>query len=297
MRRLLGIVTATAAGLLIIALVSAYGESERRLSRTYPVAPVVLHIPNDSNAMARGEHLVRSTATCVLCHGDDLGGAVYADAGMLGVIAGPNLTRGRGGVGGSLVDADWVRAIRHGVRRDGTSMIVMPSEIYAHLSDEDLAAIIAYLNTLPPVDREVPRTSFGPLGRLLLAAGRLNILVAPKTPQFDSHPPVRREPTVAYGRYLADIAGCHGCHGYELSGGRVAGPRNLPPASNLTPAGRLACWSEAEFVQAMRTGVRPDGSTMNSFMPWMVLGGMTDDEMRAIWIYLGSVPPKAFGNK
>lgn len=221
---------------------------------------------------------------------------MYADLGLVGVVAGPNLTRGRGGVGGDLTDTDWVRAIRHGVRRDGTSMVVMPSEVYAHLSDADVGAIIAYLKRLPPVDREVPRTRFGPIGRALLSAGRLNILVAPKTPTGAAHADAMPAATAEYGKYLADVSGCHGCHGYGLSGGRVAGPASLPLASNLTVAG-IGSWTEPDFERALREGVRPDGSALNEFMPWQVYRRMSDEDLQALWLYLRSVPARESGNK
>jgi cytochrome c1 len=99
-----------------------------------------------------------------------------------------------------------------------------------------------------------------------------------------------------YGRYLADVSGCHGCHGDGLSGGRVAGPPGLPPASNLTPAG-LGTWTEEGFVRAIRQGVKPDGTPINEFMPWRVYAAMTDAELNALWTYLASVEAKPFGNK
>jgi mono/diheme cytochrome c family protein len=295
--RRLGIAAAVLSGVLMLGALAVFVVSERTIRRTFDVSPEPLRVALEDADRGRGEHLVRATAQCVLCHGDDLGGAVYADLGLMGTIAGPNLTRGRGGVAGVLGEDDWVRAIRHGVRRDGRSMMVMPSEVYTHLSDEDLAAIIAYLRSAPPVDREMPPSRFGPAGRVLLAAGKLNILVAPKTHEPPSRPAVERAPTVEYGRYLADIAGCHGCHGFGLSGGRVAGPPGLPPASNLTPAGPLAGWSEAEFARAMRTGVRPDGTLLDEFMPWRTLARLDDVEVGALWRYLRSVAPRAFGNK
>jgi mono/diheme cytochrome c family protein len=142
----------------------------------------------------------------------------------------------------------------------------------------------------------VPETRFGIMGRALLAAGKLNILVAPKTPSVASGPTVAPAPTAEYGRYLADISGCHGCHGYGLSGGTVAGPPGLPPASNLTVAG-IGAWSEGDFFRALREGVRPDGSHLDEFMPWSVYAHMSDDEVRALWQYLRSVPAREFGNK
>ena len=289
-----------AVALVAIGLGALWARSERALRRSYAPSPAELALEApapDSAAVARGRHLATAIGTCTLCHGEDLGGALYADAGPLGVIAGPNLTRSRGGRAAPRTTADWVRAIRFGVRDDGTSLVVMPSEVYTHLSDRDLAALVAYLDGLPPVDRESPRTRFGPVGRLMLGAGRLNLLVAPKTRRLTERTEPAPGPTAEYGRYLADVAGCHGCHGYGLSGGRVAGPPGLPPASNLTPAGRLPSWSEGDFVRAMRTGTRPDGTRIDEFMPWRQLGRMTDEELRAIWLYLRSVPARPFGNK
>ena len=288
-----------AAGLLVLIVILAgvvYVASERKLRTRYDTTVDSVHVPTDSASIARGEHLVRNVIDCTICHGDDLGGAVYSSSAMLGTIAGPNLTRGKGGVGHDYTDADYLRAIRRGVRRDGTSLIVMPSEVFTHISQEDMGAVLAFLRQAPPVDREVPKSGFGPLGRALLAAGKMNILVAGKTPRLTPPQSVSRDTTPAYGKYLADISGCHGCHGFGLSGGRVAGPPDLPPASNLTPAG-IGQWTEADLVRALREGKRPDGSTLDEFMPWKVFRGMTDAEIHALWLYFRTVPPKPFGNK
>lgn len=269
--------------------------SERRLNTTYDMTVNPVAARTDSASVARGEHLFQ-TISCSLCHGEDGGGAIMQQDRMIGTMAGPNLTRGRGGSGAQRSDTDWARAIRRGVRHDGTSLIVMPSEVFTHLAESDLGAMLGYMRQLPPVDRVVPASGFGPLGRALLAAGKLNILVAPKTPRYEA--PLAPPPsgTIEYGRYLADISGCHGCHGYGLSGGRVAGPPGLPPASNLTPTG-IGQWAESDFVRAVRDGKRPDGRAIDEFMPWKVFGKMTDADLHSLWLYIQSVPPKEFGNK
>jgi cytochrome c553 len=282
--------------ILVLAVVAVYLVSQSRLRAIYPVAARDLELADTGASIARGEHLVRSVAACTLCHGEDLGGSVYADMGPIGIVAGPNLTRGRGGVGARNVRADWVRAIRYGVRADGTSLIMMPSEVFTNMSNADLASIIAYINSLPPVDREMPRSQFKFLGRALLASGRLNILVAPKTHHSTATEDVATSSAIERGRYLADISGCHGCHGFGLSGGQVAGPPGLPPAANLTPTG-LGSWSAQDFKRSIRTGRRPDGSAINDFMPWRAYSTMSDDELESLWAYLRSVPPKASGNK
>jgi len=281
---------------VMLGSVAIYAVSERKLHHAYPVDESRLALSLDGASVVRGAHLVKAIGACTLCHGDDLGGSVYADMGPIGYVAGPNLTRGRGGAGARNSTADFVRAIRYGVRQDGTSLIAMPSEVYTNMNDADLASIIAYLKAIPPVDREMPRSHFKPLGRALLATGRLNILVAPKTRHPGQPVSVPAIASAEYGKYIADVSGCHGCHGYGLSGGVVAGPPGLPPAANLTPTG-IGAWSEADFVRAMRQGQRPDGTKINEFMPWKQYGAMSDDELRAIWLYLGSVPAKASGNK
>jgi len=270
--------------------------SERMLGKVYPVPATSVAVPTDRSAIERGEHLVQAVAACAVCHDADLGGKLYAEMGPVGVVAGKNLTRGKGGIGGEFTDADWVRAIRYGVRRDGTTLIMMPSEVYTKLTDADLGAVIAYVKQVPPVDREVPQSRFGPVGRALLAVGKMKILTAPKTLHDGTTESAEPLPTAGYGRYLADVSGCHGCHGFGLSGGRVAGPDNLPPAANLTPTG-LGSWTEKDFVRALREGRRPDGSAINEFMPWRSYASMSDLDLQALWQYLRSVPPKASGGK
>lgn len=293
---------ALALSIVVLALLAAVATAFVRggsviNQRHEPPGHGALVIPTDSAAIERGRHIAGSFGTCTLCHGSDLGGAVYMDAGPMGIIAGPNLTRGRGGIAAQLGDDDWVRAIRYGVGRDSASLVVMPSEVFVHLSDRDLGALIAYLERLPPVDREVPQSRFRWLGKILTGAGKLDILPATKTEPLISVPHVEPAINVEYGRYLAHAGGCAGCHGHGFSGGRVAGPPGLPPASNLTPGAALRSWTAADFFQTMRTGERPDGTRMNEFMPWRQYAHMTDDELQAIWLYLQSLPAKPFGHK
>jgi len=287
---------AIAAALPVFVVVSIYAASEHRLRARYPVPDSALVLDETGATVARGEHLVRSVVACPLCHGDDLGGNVYADMGPIGIVAGSNLTRGRGGVGATFSRADWVRAIRYGVRADGTSLIMMPSEVFTNLSNVDLASIIVYITSVPPVDREPPKSHFAYLGRALLAAGRLSILTAPKTHHSSATERPDVSSAVQQGRYIADVSGCHGCHGYGLSGGPVAGPPGLPPAANLTPTG-LSGWTLQDFARLMRTGRRPDGAPINDFMPWRVYSTMSESELAALWAYLQSVPPRPSGNK
>jgi mono/diheme cytochrome c family protein len=288
--RILGRIVLGFVALVLVLLAAVYALSARALGKTYPIPDVALTIPADSASIARGEHLFQAVLGCAGCHGQDAGGRVFAEMGPVGTGAGANLTRGAGGVGTSYADADYVRAIRHGIRRDGTSLLMMPSEVYTNLSDDDLGAVITYLKQLPPVDRDTAKTRLKPLGRALLAFGKLPMLSAPKTHHAGTTQAVPADSTAVYGRYLVSVSGCTGCHGSDLTGGEAFGPPGTPPPPNLTPA-RLGTWTDEDFLTAIRKGRRPDGSAINELMPWREYSGMTDVELQAIWLYLRSVPP------
>lgn len=295
----IGRIAVAAVGTAALFAAGAYGISAARLARTYDVAPAAVAIPHDSSAVERGRHIAFAIAKCVDCHGRDLGGQVLIDDLAFGRVRAGNLTRGAGGVGSAYSDEDFVRAIRHGIRPDGRSLLLMPANEYYHLSDADLGAVIAFIRSVPPVDRELPANRVGPLARLLDLAGRLDVLLAAATVDHDAPrpAPVPPGPTAAYGAYLAVVGGCKGCHGAGLSGGRIPGtPPDFPAATNLTPAG-IGAWTEADFFTAMRNGRRPDGSALDPRMPWPLTALMGDDELRALWLYLRSVPPRETGNR
>jgi mono/diheme cytochrome c family protein len=294
--RRIGRVLMGLAGVVVLAIISLYAISTYRLNRRHDVPPLPkLTLSSDPETLARGGHIATSFGLCTQCHGDDLGGKLYLDGGALGVVYGPNLTRGRGGIGGILTEDDWIKAIRYGIGHDGTSLLVMPSEKLAYLAEDDLAALVAYLKQLAPVNRQVPPSELRFLGRILLGAGKLPLLAAEKVPNLPHLLSIDRTPSVNYGLYIANVSSCRGCHRANLSGGSMQAPGS-PPASNLTPMG-IGQWSEADFVRALRTGIRPNGKTLHPTMPWQTYRQMTDDELHAIWLYLRSIPPRPFGSK
>lgn len=278
--------------LVLIAIVLGTGRG--RFSQQFAVVPPFLSIPTDEAALARGQHLVSAVAHCGYCHGPQLAGDYVIDNPRgEGVFVAPNLTPGEGGLGRSFTTEDWVRAIRHGVTRDGRSVMIMPSLFFNAMSAEDLAAVIAYLQSLPPVDNTLPPTTPGPLFYALLGAGPL---MAEQSARVIDHEapypePVPAGPTAAYGAYLARIGQCTACHGRELAGGQVA--RGLPIGPNLTPGGELGNWSEADFVTLIRTGMEPSGRQINPYMPWAYFSQMSDMELSALWAYLQALPPLA----
>jgi cytochrome c553 len=284
-------------GLVALALVAAgvlYMVSGSRLSAKHAWPAETLAVPTDGASIARGEHLV-TTRACGGCHGADLGGNVFADAGPFGLLAAPNLTRGRGGRTPALTDAEWEVAIRHGIRRDSTGLLIMPSEVFNGIADADIAPMIAYLKQLPPVDREIPPTKLRIVGRMLLGAGPVKTAatLSPATPHVAA---VDTTPGLEYGRYLVAVSGCAACHGPSFSGGEPNAPEGKPP-SNLTPTG-IGHYSEDDFKKALRTGERPrDAGKMSVEMPWQYYAKLTDGEIHSIWTFLKSLPPKQFGEQ
>jgi cytochrome c553 len=270
--------------LVVLAVVALYAITTRHIGRTYDFPDSPVRAATDSASLGRGRHLVEAIAKCQECHGADMGGKLWVDDPAFGRLAGVNLTSGRGGIG-ELTDADLERALRRGVTRDRRPLIFMPAEAFAALSDEDLAAIIGYLRTLPPVDREMPRPKVGPVARALYLRGNFPLLPVTMIDHGSSRPaPVSAGVTEEYGEYLATIGGCRGCHGLAL-----AGDAN-PDAPDIT-VGRVGGWTEEDFFRSLRQGKRPDGSVIDpEKMPWVRSGQMTDDEIRAVWMYLRALP-------
>ncbi|MEO8672823.1 MAG: c-type cytochrome [Tahibacter sp.] len=272
-------------------------RSEFALRRHFVVDEPELAIPANTDALLRGQHLA-ATRGCLDCHGADLGGRVVFDA-AIGRMAAPNLTSGRGGIGASLDARAWETAVRHGVRRDGRSALFMPAKDFSGMSDADLADLVAFARSVPPVDREVAESRVSVLGRALFAFGRLPALSAleaeaMRTPHA---PSTTIAPTAQFGEYLAQV--CAGCHGKAFSGGPIAGaPPRVPAASNLTPdASGLATWTRADFARAVREGIRPDGSTLNPFMPVRSFAHFDEVEIDAMWTYFRSLPARATGER
>lgn len=293
--RWIGIVLGSLVGLLVLVFLVLYviGTVQwNKMHGQYNVPVETITIPTDEASIERGEH-VAIIHMCGDCHNDDFSGISDSAPGLITVSI-PNLTSGAGGVGAINTDEDWVRAIRHGVGYDGRGLLLMPSSTWYYLSDQDLGALIAYLKSLPPIDNEMPETELGPLGRVMLALGQLPPEIVPNVISIDHDGPrpIPPEPgvTAEYGQYLAYT--CIICHGQELNGKTISmgGPEKYV-ALNLTPGGELNGWSEEDFVSTMRTGITPNGHRLIDVMPWEYFGQMTNDELKAIWMFLQSLPP------
>lgn len=291
MKRVLKWIGYIVGGLVVVILLcvgTVYAITSSRMAKTYSTTIPSLAIPADSASIVRGQHLVENVGKCQACHGDDYSGKAVMDDPVFARLTAPNITRGKGGIGATYTDDDWVRTIRYGINPSGKSVVFMPSEHFTNLSDTDLSQMIAYLKTLPPADMTVePKRSVGPIGRMVSLLGGFPLLPASMIDRNMARPEIPEGNTAEYGKYLVATGGCRGCHGDNL-GGASMGSTKTP---NLTSSGELGKWTEADFVKALHNGVRPDGRILSAEMPWPYMKGLTETELGAMWKYLQSVSP------
>jgi mono/diheme cytochrome c family protein len=257
-------------------------------------------------SVARGEYIVRTVSVCGHCHAADrkdpdgpLSGGIEFRNWRIGTARASNLTPDPETGLGSWTEAEIVRAIRNGVRKDGRLLApVMPYEWFHGMSDADALAVARYLKSLPPVRNEVKQSpSFAfRLGKVFFLRPLADVAV--------STPPA--SDAVRTGAYLTQHVGlCADCHTQRtgllqkadksrLFGGMTNPPPGFPAKPpNITPDPEkgIGKWTEADFVRAMREGVEPSGEKLHPFMPWPQLKRITDGDLHAMWVYLRTVPP------
>lgn len=285
-------------GTLVILAVLGAGAglylAERRMHRHVDVKVQPVTLRSDAVAVERGRYLYASRG-CADCHGASGGGRVFVEEAGLR-LAGPDITGSPRSATAGYAPADWVRSIRHGVSPQGRPLMIMPSEDYNRLTDEDLAALVAYVRSLPPaagqgavVELPLPARLLYGFGLMGDAAARIDHARPPSTP-------VPEGVTAAHGEYVASM--CIGCHGAGLAGGRIPGaPPDWPPAANLTPGkgGAMGPYPDADSLMRMfRTGRRPDGTPVR-VMPLESLREMNETDVRALHLYLQRLPARAPG--
>ena len=289
MRRILewiAISLGSIAGMVAVGVIALFVIGRTKVTATADLAVRPPLIPSDRASIARGRHLAEAVTLCTECHQNGLRGRDMGLPPLVATLVAPNLTSGKGGVGGDYTAADWDRAIRHGIAKDGRKLVVMPSEYYAHMTDQDFADLVAFLNSLTPVDNELPQSKLGLIGGALVGA-RLYPLAADVIKHEDVGVNVFDAGVSAeYGSYLTTIGTCRGCHGPELRG--RTNEIGRPPAPNLVESTRD--WSAEDFRKTMRTGRIPQGRPLDpQRMPWPRLANLTDDELNAVYEYVRSI--------
>lgn len=260
---------------VVLALLVLYGGSEYMLRKRHPTAGKALTLPTDSASLAEGRHLVE-TRGCFGCHAEGGAGQVFFDKPGIARITAPNLTRAFATYSNAELDG----IIRHGVRPDGRTVLGMPSETFTRLHDDDLARIIAFIRSVPPVDGPGRSVTTGPLGRLGLLTGQFSVgtkLVGEVT----SAPPVVVPDSLAEGRYLA-VTVCTECHGPNLEG---------DPGFQVPSLVIAATYSWPEFDTLMRTG-KARGDRELQLMSGVArdrFSHFTPEETQALFAYLQSL--------
>ncbi|RDC62646.1 c-type cytochrome [Adhaeribacter pallidiroseus] len=278
-------------GVLLLLILVGYGfiylSTEQRMNRKYSFSEPALIIPTDSVAIVKGKHLYQ-IRSCADCHGPNLAGGVFMNSALLMQLSAPNLTKGPGGLPPDFTTQDWLRVLRHGVDKNGRSLWMMPAHESTGLSQEDMASLIAYCQSVPPVvSAGKKRRQMGPLGRVVLQLNQVAVLPAERinhqVPMAASAP----KDVTAYGQYLATV--CQGCHRPNMKGGAPLAP-GFPPVPDISATGVQQQWSEAQFISTIRQGKTPAGKLLRQeFMPWQNMQHFTDEELSAIRSYLVSL--------
>jgi len=298
--------------LLLVVVVGLLAAGTVLYNKTYEAPYPNIHASTDSAVIARGKHLVFATGHCPECHyapGDSLK-VINGDEALLagggfpfewpgGKFYSVNISSDKETGIGNWKDEEIARAFRHQISPNGK--VLMPLMPFQEMADEDIAAIISYLRTVPPVKFKVPENELNLFGKFVMA-----FLLRPE--EAKETPPQKMTPdtTVEYGKYLVwNVSGCRGCHtkrdlhngkyvGEDLAGGSTepvpGDPTRLLYAANLTPdpeTGVLYNWTFEQFKNRFKQGrLIPE-----TIMPWGQFKHLDDTELLAIWKYLKTVKP------
>jgi mono/diheme cytochrome c family protein len=267
-----GIIAAGIIAIAVTAVAAVYVISEYMLDRTYSSSGASFNVTATPTEILRGKRLV-TLFRCQQCHDKDLsGGLLFDDLGSK-VYSGnvPLFVH-------SASDADFDRALRHGLRTDGTSMVIMPAESYQYMRDDEAAAILAFLRSLKPKGSPQP----GPKVSLIVRAGLVAGIFKNTAQEIaDDRPALDLGTHYEQGRHLAMLA-CGSCHTPSLSG-RPEGPPFVTP--DLLAA---ASYERGDFYKFMRTGKALGDRELPvmSATARTLFSHFTDDEVGQIYDYL-----------
>jgi mono/diheme cytochrome c family protein len=295
--------------ILLFIIVSVTAVTATRQNLTYEAPFPDIKASTDTAIIARGKHLVFSSAHCASCHSNQnadsllqLGIEPSLSGGhefnfSIGRMYAKNITSDKETGIGNLTDAQIARSLYYGVGFDGRAMFdFMP---FHNVSETDMQAIISYIRTQKPVHNKVPDHQFNTLGNVVKA-----YLLKPTGPAGEIPKTITPDTSAAYGGYLVNyVANCAGCHtkrdmmtgayiGPHLAGGNEFDEGELGKfiSPNLTPdsSSRIYGWNYDVFKARFKMG----RLVKHSPMPWESYKRMTDDEVKAIYNYLQTLKPE-----
>ena len=263
--------------------------------------------------LARGRYIVEGPAHCFECHSEpDFKNALgQPRAGTKGAgqiikneafngepfpdgLVCPNITPDKETGAGTWTDAQFERAIRHGIGHDGRELMdYMPYAFFRSMTDEDVASVIVYIRSLPAIRNALPKTK-------MPFDVKLNL-----HPEMEPALPPDATEQVRRGWYLVRIAQCNDCHTSadekgnaqtELmfgGGQRLVGAWGDVVSANISthPSG-ISYYDEAMFIKTIHTGNSSGGvRELNHLMPFSYFRNMTDEDLKSIFAFLQSVKP------
>jgi cytochrome c553 len=276
--RWIGIACAAVVALAIAGYALVYALSERILDRKYPVPFSALTIPTDAPSLQEGHRLAIVHSCLRDCHGKAGEGRVMFDDPKIAKVVAPNLPAAVQ----RYSDSQLAAIIRNGVRPDGRSLVIMPAEAFVAMSDEDVARLIGFLRSMPPLPGPGPHVALGPLGRIGVVAGKFQ--TAAQRIAASRAPAEATTPEQQLGRYLARTV-CAECHGTDLHGD--ANPDFTSPDLAV-----VAAYTPETFTGLLRTGTALGGRQvgMMSEQARNNLSQLTDAEIAALYSYLHGLP-------
>jgi cytochrome c553 len=254
---------------LVFALLYINFAFDRAMARQYRVAETLsVPLPTDANEIAEGKRLAHLTG-CISCHGPELEGAFVVEIPGAARFIAPNISN----VLPTYSDAQLVGLLRRGVKPDGTGAWLMPSEMFQHLHDDDLARIMAWLRTVPAREGIAERTQIHVKGRAIIALGGFKSAAQQIEEQTGA-----RVDTSSRGAYLV-MNLCSECHGQDLGGKEETQAPSLVVAKS---------YSADDFSRLMYTGVGLGGRTFDLMTPTskMRFAHLTPDEIEAMRAFL-----------
>lgn len=259
-------------------------------------------VPLQSALIERGKILTKGLAACGFCHGETAtpssvlaGGQVFYD--KFGPVSAANITPAKTGIG-LWRDSEVLRALRASINKEGNWLSLDAHQGFEWMADEDALAIIAYVRSLPPIEKDISRRELSFIDRNTLGFFESRQEVKGFVPRID-----KREP-LPYGQYLVDhVARCTACHnapGSLIEGeAYLAGGKNIQRGDSTKVAPGITSsrvygigdWDADAIKQYLKTGSGPDGRTSDpEFCPWQFYAHGSDEDLSAIAAYLRTVP-------
>jgi cytochrome c553 len=262
--------------LFVLFALWAWLASSRLLGQVHEARPEALSRPSAAQIADAGRQA--RILGCVSCHGERLEGRMMFDGGPVGQVWAPNLTE----LAARTSDQQLAQALRQGIGHDGRALFVMPSPMYSRLSDSEVAALIGWIRAQPRHGGAVSPNRWGPVGRVILALGKLPS-AADRIEEFRISQPFDTGREYQAGRRIAANV-CSECHGADLSGGEPAPDLKAPGLSIV------GAYDPAQFTRLLRTGRGPSGRDLGLMREIAVkdTSHLTDAEIAQLYAYLQS---------